>query len=189
MVKKRQRGPKKSKPTGAKRKKVQSVDDRYAHAREDAQLLGRIPTTPEEALKPERINPSSQKEQALPQLIERAIRRGWATPEERKPGLVDELIEIVHDEEARHFDKVAAYGALLKGDQFQYEQDHPEEAGKAKGGVKVSVNNQNEVTVVDLGELFKRVDEQRNGGVYETRAVQGQSQLPISETGEEERRV
>jgi hypothetical protein len=37
MVRKRKR---KSKPTTAKRNKVQGVKDRYAHAREDAQLTG-----------------------------------------------------------------------------------------------------------------------------------------------------
>ena len=32
--------------------------------------------------------------------------------------------------------KVMAYNALSKADQMQYERDHPEEAGRAKGGVK-----------------------------------------------------
>jgi hypothetical protein len=43
-------------PTSPRRKEEQRIKDRYAHAREDAQLAGVIPTTPEEALKPERVD-------------------------------------------------------------------------------------------------------------------------------------
>lgn len=123
MVKKRRRGRKKSKPTGAKRNTVQSIDDRYAHAREDAQLHGRIPTTPEEALKPERVDPSVQTEQRHPLLIGTAIRRGWETPDEKKPGLVDELIATVEDPDAPAMVKVFAFNALVKGDQAQNDKD------------------------------------------------------------------
>ena len=151
----------KSKPTSKSRNRKQSTKSRYARAREDAQLEGIIPMSPEGALKPERVDPSSQKEQPQSKLIGQAIRKGWATPDEKKPRLVDEMIAIVEDPEAKTFDKVAAYNALLKGDQAQFERDQPEQAAKAKGGI--NVNNSNEVTVVDLGELFRRVDEQRRG--------------------------
>ena len=150
-----------SKPTGPRRREKQRVKDRLAHAQDDAQRLDIVETTPEEALKPARVDPSVQKEQPQSRLIGQAIRNGWATPEEKKPRLVDEMIGIVEDPEAKTFDKVAAYNALLKGDQAQFERDQPEQAAKAKGGV--NVNNTNEVTVVDLGELFRRVDEQRKG--------------------------
>lgn len=131
--------------------------------------------SPEGALKPERVDPSSQKEQPQSRLIGQAIRKGWTTPDEKKPRLVDEMIAIVEDPEAKTFDKVAAYNALLKGDQAQYERDQPEQAAKAKGGI--NVNNSNEVTVVDLGELFRRVDEQRKG-------VTNEQQRTVSHDGE-----
>jgi len=123
VVKKRQYGRKKSKPTGAKRKKVQRIDDRYAHAREDAQLYGRIPTTPEEALTPEKVDPSSQSTQRFPRLIGQAIRSGWAVDDAKKPGLVDELISVVDDPEANQVAKIMAFNALVKGDQIQHERD------------------------------------------------------------------
>jgi len=123
VVKKRRYGKKKSKPSGAERNKVQGVKDRYAHAREDAQLTGLIPTTPEEALTPERVDPSSQSEQRFPALIGRAIRQGWAVPDERKPGYVDELAEVLEDPEAPAVAKVMAFNALVKGDQIQREID------------------------------------------------------------------
>jgi hypothetical protein len=123
VVKKRRYGKKKSKPSGAERNKVQGVKDRYAHAREDAQLTALIPTTPEEALTPERVDPSVQSEQRFPALIGRAIRQGWAVPDERKPGYVDELAEVLEDPEAAAVAKVMAFNALLKGDQLQHERD------------------------------------------------------------------
>jgi hypothetical protein len=123
VVKKRRYGKKKSKPSGAERNKVQGVKDRYAHAREDAQLTGLIPTTPEEALTPERVDPSSQSEQRFPTLVRRAINHGWATPDEKKPQLVDELIELIEDPEASPMAKIFAFNALVKGDQLQHEKD------------------------------------------------------------------
>lgn len=49
MAKKRKyRRSRKSKPAGAKRNQTKNLKDRYAHAREDVQLAGFIPTTPEE---------------------------------------------------------------------------------------------------------------------------------------------
>jgi hypothetical protein len=123
VVKKRRYGKKKSKPSGAERSKVQSVKDRYAHAREDAQLTGLIPTTPEEALRPERVSPSSQSTQKFPGLIGMAIRHGWAVPDDRKPGYVDELGAVLEDSESPAIAKVTAFNALVKGDQIQHERD------------------------------------------------------------------
>lgn len=123
-----------------KRQKVrQRAVKRGQKRREDAQLSGSIPTSSAGAVKSEVVNPSSQGEQPLPQLIGRAIRSGWATPEELKPVLVQELVGIVLDPEVKGVTKTMAYQALLKGDQQQYERDHPEEAAKAKGQVNQSV--------------------------------------------------
>lgn len=115
----------KSKPTTKARNAKQKLKDRYAHAREDAQLAGLIPTTPEEALKDERVPPSAQTEQPLPHLTSEAIRRGWAVPEERKPGLIDELIAIVENHDLPEKVRVSAFNALRQADDSQHERDNP----------------------------------------------------------------
>lgn len=124
----------KSKPTkggvGGRGEK-QRVRDRLSHATDDARRLGlpeikRIedgPLPPEESLKPERVDPSSQDSRRYPGLIGRAIRKGWATPDEKKPGLVDELIATVEDKSASAMAKIFAFNALVKGDQVQRECD------------------------------------------------------------------
>ena len=139
-------GKRKSKPTSKARNDKQKLRDRYAHAREDAQLAGLIPTTPEEALKPERVDPAAQAEAPMPGLIGEAIRRGWAVPEHRKPDLVDELIKILDDPEVPQKVKVAAFNALRQADQAQFERDYPERAAKARGGTTIN-NLSNSVTV------------------------------------------
>lgn len=113
----------KSKPSGPKRTEKQRVKDRYAHSRDDAQRLGLIETTPEESLVPERVDPLVQTEQRFPALVGQALRHGWAVPDEKKPGLVDEMVAVVEDGEATAVAKVMAFNALAKGDQLQHERD------------------------------------------------------------------
>lgn len=139
-----------------KRKTKQRKLARYSKRREDAQLSGREPTLPAGAVRNERVSPLVQGEQSLPALIARGIRNGWATPEDMKPILVDEMTAIVMDPEQKAVPKIMAYQALLKGDQQQYERDNPEAAGKAKGGVKVDVANQVNVVQIDPYEAYKR---------------------------------
>lgn len=117
----------KSKPTTSTRSKKQRIKDRYAHSREDAQLAGLIPTSPEESLKPERVDPSVQGSQPLPELIAQAIRKGWAVDDGMKPHLVDELVQIVLDNEMCAKSKIAAFNALRMGDQAQWEKEHPKD--------------------------------------------------------------
>lgn len=116
----------KPKPTESRRAERQRIKDEYAHKQDDARrsgVLGDCPLPPEETLKPERVDPSSQSTQKLPHLIGYAVRRGWATPDDRKPGLVDELVAVVQDPEAKAFDKIAAFGTLARADQIQHERD------------------------------------------------------------------
>ena len=113
----------KSKPTGPRRSQEQRVKDRLDHAREDARILGLIPTEPEVTPKPEKVDPSSQSTQRFPRLIGQSIRRGWAVPDEKKPGLVDELISVVEDPEANQVAKVMAFNSLASGDKLQHERD------------------------------------------------------------------
>jgi hypothetical protein len=143
-------------PTTKRRNAKQRLKDRYAHAREDAQLAGLIPTEPAEALKPERVDPHTQGEQSLPSLDRAAIRNGWAVPDHLKPVLVDRLIEPFVEEPQvvitkdgtpvtippdRHLLK-ENFKALSIADRMQWERDNPEAAGKAKGSTEVNVTNQ-----------------------------------------------
>jgi hypothetical protein len=105
------------------RRKRQKLKARYSKAREDAQLHGPVETSPEGAVRDERVDPSSQSEQRFPTLVRRAINHGWATPDEKKPQLVDELVELIEDPEASPMAKIFAFNALLKGDQIQHERD------------------------------------------------------------------
>lgn len=128
-----------SNPTSKKRAARQEARRKYAQARENAQIIGVLPTTPEGALKPEQVDPATQSEQAQPALIGEAIRRGWAVPEEKKPGLVDELTGIVENPEAQPKVKVAAFNALRMADKDQYERDHPKQAEQS-GATILNVN-------------------------------------------------
>lgn len=147
----------KSKPTSKRRNAKQKLKDRYAHAREDAQLAGLIPTTPEEALKSEVVDPATQGEQSLPGITRSAMRRGWAVPEHLKPALVDEMVDVITGKNATPVEKVMSFNALTKADKDQWTRDNPELAGKTKGATKVEVSP----LLTDLKDLFKAVDEQR----------------------------
>lgn len=145
-----------SKPSSAARNHKQDVKQQYMSLREEAQLLGLIPTTPEGAVRDEKTPPAA--DPPLPALVSTAIRQGWAVPEERKPGLVDELIRVLDDPEATNKDKVGAFNALTRADQQQYERDYPEKAAKAKGGV---TNNTSIVgTVVQANQNAKELIKQ-----------------------------
>lgn len=148
--------------------------------RENAQLAGKIGTTPEGALTPdhERVGKSShpsmkQVDAPQPALIARAARRGWAVPEEKKPQLVDELTSIIDDPEVPAKTKVAAFNALRQADLAQHEIDNPGLAGSKRAAAQVNVsvqhNTQNvaNVTVDDRRaaiELLNRmIDDPRPG--------------------------
>ncbi len=137
----------KSRPTTSARARKQRTKDRYAHAREDAQLEGLIPTLPEEALKPEQVPACAQSEdrKALAEMVTRAIRGGWAVPLAKREQFVEELTGILLDPEESSKVKVAAFTALRLADHDQWVRDNPEVAGKAKGGtsgVSLQVNIQ-----------------------------------------------
>jgi hypothetical protein len=144
-----------------RRARQQKVRKRYAAAREDAQLLGLIPTTPEGALKPEAVDPATQSGQGFPALIITALKNSWAVQDEAKPRLVASLIEpfftrdIVTDKDGNQIVLppnrqllVRSFNALVMADQMQWERDNPELAGKTKGG-GVQVDKQVNVAVID----------------------------------------
>lgn len=124
----------------SRRLERQNARARYSKARETAQLLGVIPTAPEGAAREERVQVSQQGEQPLPQLVGEAIRRGWAVPEDRKVGLVDELVAILDDPEMSAKVKVAAFNALRQADQAQWERDNPKQAAQLSATLSATTN-------------------------------------------------
>lgn len=141
--------------TGRKLRKYRQRQRRlYQRIREDLQLRGEIPTMPEGALRPETVDPAVQTEQPLPRLTERAIRKGWAVPEDRKADLVDELVRMVTDDEVSDKVRVQAFSALRQADRQQYEQDNPERVAKHKGTtVQVNVVQANVETARLIREM------------------------------------
>jgi hypothetical protein len=117
------------------RKKLQRHKKRYMELREELQLAGEIPTEPEGAIRDERVDPASQGTQPLPALTGQAARNGWAVPDEKKPALVDELIDIIDDPDESNKVKVAAFNALRQADDSQWDRDHPKEDDKTSRGV------------------------------------------------------
>jgi hypothetical protein len=139
-----------------KRKRRQRCKEVYAKAREDAQLAGLIPTVPEGAVRNE-VAPVAP-DPPLPHLVRAAIKNNWATPDSAKPGIVDSLIAPFYDPDADPALLVKCARVLLLLDQTQYERDHAEEAGKAKGGGAVAVSVQANVRAVALlNEMLERV--------------------------------
>jgi hypothetical protein len=117
-------------------------------AREEAQLLDLIPTSPEGAVRDERVDPATQSDAADPKLYRQAIRNGWAVPEDKKPVIVDEMVKLVETIEVDAHVRVAAARTLRAVDRDQWERDHPELAGKAKGSVNVTQGQQ--VNLLDM---------------------------------------
>lgn len=157
----------KSRPSSAKRNRRQNVKAAYAKAREDAQLAGVIPTTPEGAVRSERVDPATQDEQRFPGLDRAAIRgegKGWEVPDHVKKKVIEVNAEALFEkrvmvdpitkievEVPNRKAQMEASKVLLLADEMQYKRDEPERAGKAAGGV--TVNNQ--VAVFNASELYK----------------------------------
>jgi hypothetical protein len=126
------RKPKPTKPAAHRKKKIKA---RYSKAREDAQLAGVVPTTPDGAVRDERVDPATQEDGAsalLAGLVTQALREGWAVPDDVKPKIVDELSAPFYEEGTDPMLLVRLVKVLLLLDQTQWERDRAEEAGKAR---------------------------------------------------------
>lgn len=130
----RRKRKRKSRPTTKRRNDRQKLREAYSTIREDAQLAGIIPTEPEGAIRDERVDPTSQDPIPMPGLIKKAILEGWSTPEEMKPRLVQELIDITNNPDMPAKVRIAAFNALRLADEEQYKRNNPVEAGMRKGG-------------------------------------------------------
>lgn len=124
----------------SKRKKRQRAKMHYSMVREDAQLKGLIPTTPEGAIWEERVAPASQGShiKQLPALIQQAIRECWAIPDEAKQQIVRELLIPFYErnpDTSKHL-LIKLARTLLMLDQTQYERDKLVEALARRNAVE-----------------------------------------------------
>lgn len=199
----------KSKPTSKTRNRKQKVREKYSKAREDAQLAGIIPTTPEGAVRPERVDPASQRMAALPELVRQALKESWNTPDAAKPAIIASLLEpfyqddVVLDENGKQVRVkpsramlMALAKTLLQLDRFQWEKDHPEAAGKARGGgASASVNMQTNVAtaaiirgMIERGELgvFEELRTPAEPDAPGSQALPGQMEAGTTPTGDQQ---
>jgi hypothetical protein len=178
----------KPKPTSKAKNRKQKIKKKYAKAREDAQLAGIIPTTPDGAVKNERVQPFAQTlGPALPEIVRQALKDNWATPDSAKPAIIASLLEafykddIVLDENGKEVRVKPSRKLLMELaktlhllDQTQWERDHPAEAGKAKGGgmggigVAVSVDVQSNIQAAAL--IRKMIEDGELGYIEEVPA-------------------
>ena len=87
-------------------------------------------------------------------LERRAMIQGWDTPADMRQKVVDRILLLILDPRVSSDIKVKCFRALVIAGQKQWEQDHPEQAGKAKGlQGTVVVNNQK--VELNLDELRK----------------------------------
>lgn len=177
MVRKR-----KSKPTSKRRAERQSVTRRLTHALDDAQRLGLVPTVPEVVPGLDKaVDPKSQEEQKIPSLDRQAIKKGWSVPEDKKPLVIQRLLEPFDDAEADGWLLKENAKVLISADQRQWERDNPEEAGRSKGGLGINL-------VGDLAVLLRRAEEQLKCRALEERiekagAPDGNADGPVDPEG------
>ena len=140
---KRKRRRRKSKATTSRQNEQQKIKVDYAVARENAQLAGVIPTTPEGALRNERVNSFDP---ALPEMVRLALRDNWSVPDAAKAKIISELLvpfytdDVVLDADGKQV-KIRPSRKLLMElaktlvalDQRYWERAHPTLAGPDKG--------------------------------------------------------
>jgi hypothetical protein len=75
-------------------------------------------------------------------LVERAIRQRWPIPEDRRPAIMDRLIQVATGEGVSDRNRVVAARALLAADALNMQQEKLDQGGdtlnvNVKGGVRV----------------------------------------------------
>lgn len=137
--------------TNSRRNKRSKKKVSYSKLRDVAQELDLIATTPEGAVRDERVDPRLQDEQRFPGLDRLAIRGGlgWSVPDSVKRKVVEVAAEMVHERRIEFVSdgqggvvpmespnrKAQIEGAklLMDADEAQYKRDKPQEAGIAAG--------------------------------------------------------
>lgn len=169
----------------SRRLKKQNLRARYSKVREDAQLAGVIPMTPEGAPRPEKVDPRLQGCQQLPEIVKQALKDNWSTPDAAKPAIVGALLgpffestvvldkdgnRVVIPPDPKLLNELARTLRML--DQTQFARDNPEAAGKARGGTtSVSVQTNAQAAAV-IRELLER-DKNRSAGAVPSFAEPG----------------
>lgn len=171
----------KPKPTSKAKHRKKKIKKRYSAAREEAQLAGVIPTTPDGAVHEERVSPSAQSEDSsiTAALVAQAIRNGWEVPKASREQFVDELTKVINNPDETAKAKIAAFNALRLADKDQWERDHPAEAGRAKGGGGSSGPSVNVIQAnIDAAALVRRMIESGDLGLIEEVRAPDQSSPP-----------
>ena len=152
-----------------KRHNIQELRREYAITRENAQLAGIIPVTPEGAVRDERVDTRLQGCQQLPKLVQQALRDNWSVPDIAKAAIIGSLLQPFYTQDTivdanGNTVVVPPNRALLMElaktlkmlDNVQYERDNPELAARAKGG-NVSVQT-NIAAATIIRELIEKED-------------------------------
>jgi hypothetical protein len=108
----------KSKPTNAKRRRRQKLKRQFARAREDAQLIDFIPTTPAEAVQSEIVDPATQETQQFYSLDRAAINCGWPVPGAEKPKVIQRLFDQLQGPGVSPWVVVINARALIKAEKL-----------------------------------------------------------------------
>ena len=108
------------KNTGRVRKARQEARKQYTMWREDEQLRGSQPTTPEGAMRDERVPPCA--DDPAPELVRQAICLGWNVSEEGKRKCVDDLVAAIRDPATRESLRVRCFQALMLADKVELER-------------------------------------------------------------------
>lgn len=106
---------------GKLRKAKQDARRAYSAAREDRQLSGQEPTTPEGAVHQERVTPCA--DTPAPELVRMAIRAGWNASEEGKRKCVDDLVAAVKDPDTKEALRIRCFQVLVMADKVQAERE------------------------------------------------------------------
>ena len=138
-----------SHPSSRNRHRRVKLRNHYAKIREDVQLHGIIETTPEGAVRRERVEAEPPPLASLPGLVMDAVRNDWDTPPAERVKAVDDLLKILHDESLDPGRRIQAFNALRHADRDVWERLNPELAGKVKGG-GVQITNQQQVVTGDM---------------------------------------
>ena len=108
-------------------------------------------------------------------LERRAMVQGWDTPMDMRQKVVDKILMLIMHPRVDAETKVKCFRALVIAQQKQWEQDHPELAGKAKGNGTVVVNQQK--VELNLDELRKLPTDEL-AKVYQQALSEGFKEIP-----------
>lgn len=167
--------------TNSRRNKRSKKKVSYSKLRDEAQELDLIATTPEGAVRDERVDPRLQDEQRFPGLDRLAIRGGlgWSVPDALKRKVIEKAGEMVTElvidfvdmgdgnkvavERPNRKAQIEGAKLLMDADEAQYKRDKPQEAGIAAGAPQMMdwspMLAPAEVTVVDpVKEELMRVE-------------------------------